>query len=97
MTFFFQDKREVSATDVRIVVAMTLGKTLDELTLEDYEQQQKAWISAMVRMLPATYMRKQSHHLQAILRILNKEILKPMRLAKQKQKRKPGRPRKNPN
>ena len=88
----FIDLERCTVSDVNVAVAMMNGKCIDELTLADYEESQKVWIDAMVRMLPATYLRKKSHQLQAILLTLNKEIIKPMR----NQKRKPGRPKKYP-
>lgn len=89
---YMLDTEKCTVTDIRVAVAMHRGKSLDELTLDDYVACQKEWISVMVRLLPATYMRKRSHQLQAILMVLNKEIIKPLRNAKRRR----GRPRKYP-
>ena len=88
----FIDLEHCTVSDITVAVAVMNGKCIDELTLADYEASQKVWINVMIRMLPATYMRKKSHQLQAILMTLNKEILKPLR----NQKRKRGCPKKYP-
>lgn len=73
------DKSFISAADIRVAAAMNYGKLLDELTLSDYEQLQREWIRYMVQMMPSKELRPKRNQLQAMLLILNKEIIQPLR------------------
>ncbi len=73
------DKNFICATDIRIAAAMNYGKLLDDLTLSDYEQLQREWIRYMMQMMPSKVLRPKRNQLQAMLLILNKEIIQPLR------------------
>lgn len=73
------DKNFITATDIRVVAAMNSGKTLDELTLSDYERIQREWIRFLMQMMPCQALRPKRNQLQAMLLILNKEIMQPLR------------------
>ena len=69
--FQMLDGSRVTEASVRINVAMQSGKTLDELTLADYETRKQQWIRLLVMLMPNPVYVEKKKQLLCMLRELN--------------------------
>lgn len=65
---------EYTPMDIRVEVAMTFRKTLDELTVEDYMRCKKEWIYFLVKLVHTPGRRLDSQRVQQLLKVFSQEV-----------------------
>ena len=65
---------EYTPMDIRIEIAMSLGKTLDELTLEDYMRCKKRWIYFLVKLVHTPGRKSDSQRIQQLLKVFSQQV-----------------------
>lgn len=87
---------EYTPMDIRVEVAMSFGKTLDELTFDDYMRCKKSWIYFLVKLVHTPGRRIDSQRIQQLLKVFYHEIEIDLVVTSAPKKRPKGRPRKYP-
>lgn len=87
---------EYTPMDIRVEVAMSYGKTLDELTAEDYMRCKKSWIYFLVKLVHTPGRRTDSERMQQLLKVFYHEIEVGFVIPAAPKKRAKGRPKKYP-
>lgn len=82
--------------DILVEVAMTHGKTLDELTREDYMRCKRAWINFLVKLVHTPGRQSDSKQIQHLLLVCTKEVEVGYFTPAVPKKKAKGRPRKYP-
>lgn len=65
---------EYTPMDIRVEVAMSFGKTLDELTFDDYMRCKKSWIYFLVKLVHTPGRRIDSQRIQQLLKVFSQEV-----------------------
>ena len=87
---------EYTPMDIRVEVAMSFGKTLDELTFEDYMRCKKSWIYFLVKLVHTPGRRIDSQRIQQLLKVFCQEVEVLLNTPPASAKKRKGRPRKYP-